>query len=184
MHHIACKQFRQQKNINAIFKPLGKCPRSSFHTHTKLRPHPGVWKNSVGRLGRCHCLKSEEKESNKSISTCKFLEHLRVGNHRRAYDLATSKVPTAWENRKMSPAIPGRAAVFAGSIYWIPSRHGRAAVVNSFKRTRCKQIAVLHNASAVLLPATESCLVEENQTRHILSSNGVRNFSTVSQPFK
>lgn len=40
----------------------------------------------------------EKKKTNKRISTRSFLEHLNADNHRRAFDLVTSKAPSAWEN--------------------------------------------------------------------------------------
>lgn len=39
----------------------------------------------------------EKKKSNKRISTRHFLEHLSGHNHRRAFDLVTSKSPSAWK---------------------------------------------------------------------------------------
>ena len=40
----------------------------------------------------------EKKKTNNRISTRSFLEHLNAENHRRAFDLATSKAPSAWKN--------------------------------------------------------------------------------------
>ena len=40
----------------------------------------------------------EKMKTNKRTSTRNFLEHLNADNHRRAFDLVTSKVPTAWKN--------------------------------------------------------------------------------------
>ena len=40
----------------------------------------------------------EKKKTNKRTSTRNFLEHLNADNHRRAFDLVTSKAPTAWKN--------------------------------------------------------------------------------------
>ena len=40
----------------------------------------------------------EKKKTNKRISTRSFLEHLNATNHRRAFDLVTSKAPSALEN--------------------------------------------------------------------------------------
>jgi predicted transposase YbfD/YdcC len=40
----------------------------------------------------------KKKKSNKRISTRHFLEHLNAENHRRAFDLVTSKHPSAWKN--------------------------------------------------------------------------------------
>ena len=40
----------------------------------------------------------EKKKINKRTSTRCFLEHLNADNHRRAFDLVTSKAPTAWKN--------------------------------------------------------------------------------------
>ena len=40
----------------------------------------------------------EKKKTGKRISTRSFLEHLNADNHRRAFDLVTSKAPSAWEN--------------------------------------------------------------------------------------
>jgi predicted transposase YbfD/YdcC len=39
----------------------------------------------------------EKKKTNKRTSTRNFLEHLNADNHRRAFDLVTSKAPTAWK---------------------------------------------------------------------------------------
>jgi len=40
----------------------------------------------------------EKKKTNKRTSTRNFLEHLNADNHRRAFELVTSKAPTAWKN--------------------------------------------------------------------------------------
>jgi len=40
----------------------------------------------------------EKKKKNKRISTRSFLEHLNPDNHRRAFDLVTSKASSAWKN--------------------------------------------------------------------------------------
>ena len=40
----------------------------------------------------------EKKKTDKRISTRSFLEHLNADNHRLAFDLVTSKAPSAWEN--------------------------------------------------------------------------------------
>jgi predicted transposase YbfD/YdcC len=40
----------------------------------------------------------EKKKTNKRTSTRSFLEHLNADNHRRAFDLVTSKAPIAWKN--------------------------------------------------------------------------------------
>jgi len=40
----------------------------------------------------------EKKKTDKRISTRNFLEHLNADNHRRAFDLVTSKSPSAWKN--------------------------------------------------------------------------------------
>jgi len=39
----------------------------------------------------------EKMKTNKRTSTRNFLEHLNADNHRRAFDLVTSKAPTAWK---------------------------------------------------------------------------------------
>jgi predicted transposase YbfD/YdcC len=40
----------------------------------------------------------EKKKTDKRTSTRSFLDHLNADNHRRAFDLVTCKVPTAWKN--------------------------------------------------------------------------------------
>jgi predicted transposase YbfD/YdcC len=40
----------------------------------------------------------EKKKTHKRTSTRSFLEHLNADNHRRAFDLVTSKAPSAWKN--------------------------------------------------------------------------------------
>lgn len=40
----------------------------------------------------------EKKKTNKRITTRSFQEHLNAENHRRAFDLVTSKAPSAWKN--------------------------------------------------------------------------------------
>ena len=40
----------------------------------------------------------EKKKTDKRTSTRSFLDHLNANNHRRAFDLVTCKVPTAWKN--------------------------------------------------------------------------------------
>lgn len=40
----------------------------------------------------------EKKKTHKRTSTRNFLEHLSADNHRRAFDLVTSKAPAAWKN--------------------------------------------------------------------------------------
>jgi len=40
----------------------------------------------------------EKKKTDKRISTRSFLEHLNADNHRLAFDIVTSKAPSAWEN--------------------------------------------------------------------------------------
>ena len=40
----------------------------------------------------------EKLKTNKRTSTRNFLEHLNADNHRRAFDLVTSKSPSAWKN--------------------------------------------------------------------------------------
>jgi hypothetical protein len=40
----------------------------------------------------------EKKNTNKRTSTRNFLEYLNADNHRRAFDLVTSKAPSSWKN--------------------------------------------------------------------------------------
>jgi len=40
----------------------------------------------------------EKQKTNKRVSTRSFLEHLNANNHRRAFDLVTTKAPSAWKN--------------------------------------------------------------------------------------
>ena len=40
----------------------------------------------------------EKKKTKKRTSTRNFLEHINADNHRRAFDLVTSKSPSAWKN--------------------------------------------------------------------------------------
>ncbi|MCK9589182.1 MAG: hypothetical protein M0Q93_07445 [Terrimicrobiaceae bacterium] len=40
----------------------------------------------------------ERQKKNKRTSTRDFFDHLRAGNHRRAFELVAAKAPSAWEN--------------------------------------------------------------------------------------
>ncbi|MFM8765979.1 MAG: hypothetical protein ACKOEZ_14265 [Spartobacteria bacterium] len=56
----------------------------------------GMLRRLVVSLAIPWCQK--KKTTNKRISTRDFLEQLNAQNHRRAFDLALSKAPSAWRN--------------------------------------------------------------------------------------